>query len=226
MSDPLFREVDEAIRQDQLKALWDRYGMFALAGAFLIVATVGGIKGWQYWQAQRAAEMGSRFEGAVALMEEGKTEEAELALREIADGGPAGYRTLARFRLAAAKIKSGAAGEAVNDYDALAADSSIGDSLQDLARIRAATLRMDEADVDEMKNRLGGLADGASPWRHSARELLGLTAFRAGDMTEAARQFTAAAADAAAPPRLRQRAEMMLALINKPEEGAGAAPKS
>ncbi|MGE3627882.1 MAG: hypothetical protein AB7G34_16095, partial [Hyphomicrobiales bacterium] len=162
----------------------------------------------------------------VALMEEGKTEEAELALREIADGGPAGYRTLARFRLAAAKIKSGAAGEAVNDYDALAADSSIGDSLQDLARIRAATLRMDEADVDEMKNRLGGLADGASPWRHSARELLGLTAFRAGDMTEAARQFTAAAADAAAPPRLRQRAEMMLALINKPEEGAGAAPKS
>lgn len=226
MSDPLFREVDEAVRQDQLKALWDRYGVFMLAGAFLIVATVGGIKGWQYWQAQRAAEAGARFEGALALMDEGKADDADKALREIAGDGPAGYQVLARFRLAAAKVDSGVPAEAVAAYDDLAGDDSIGEGLRDLARIRAATLRMDEANLDEMKTRLEGLAGGAGPWRHSARELIGLAAFRAGDMTEAAKQFTAAASDAAAPPRLRQRAEMMLALINKPAGDSGSEPKS
>lgn len=226
MSDPLFREVDEAMRQDQLKALWDRYGIFILAGAFLIVATVGGLKGWQYWQVQRAADSGTRFEGALSLIDEGKSAEAEGALQEIANGGPAGYQTLARFRLAATSVKAGETTKAVADYDALAEDTSLGAGLRDLARVRAAALRVNEAGLDEMKTRLASMADGSGPWRHSARELLGLSAYRAGDMAEAGRQFTAAAADTAAPPRLKQRAEMMMALINKPADGVAAAPKS
>lgn len=225
MSDPLFREVDEAVRQDQIKALWDRYGIFVIAGALLIVATVGGIKGWQYWQAQRAAEAGARFEGAQALIAEGKTGDAEAALQKLADSGPSGYQTLSRFRLAAAKVDAGQTEQAVAAYDGLSADTSIESSLRQLAGIHAASLRVDAAELSEMKTRLGKIADGSGPWRHSARELLGLAAFRAGAMAEAEKYFTAAAGDSAAPPRLRQRAEMMLALVEKPADAASGAAK-
>mgnify|MGYP002624477123 CR=1 FL=1 len=54
--DSIFREVDEAIRQEQLKKLWDRYGLIVVAGAFAIVAGVGGYKGWNWWQAEQAKE--------------------------------------------------------------------------------------------------------------------------------------------------------------------------
>ena len=45
MSDrDFFREVDEAVRQDRYKELWDKYGVYALIAAGVIVAGVAGLK--------------------------------------------------------------------------------------------------------------------------------------------------------------------------------------
>jgi len=52
----LFDEVDEEVRREQLKKLWDRYSIFIIAGAILIVAAVGGWRGYQYLEAKKAAE--------------------------------------------------------------------------------------------------------------------------------------------------------------------------
>ncbi|MGH6832134.1 MAG: tetratricopeptide repeat protein, partial [Methyloceanibacter sp.] len=52
-----------------------------------------------------------------------------------------------------------------------------------------------------------------SAWRFSARELLGLSAYRLNNVHEAERQFSALLGDQGTPPNLRERADMMLALI-------------
>ena len=44
----LFDEVDEEVRRDQLKKLWDKYSLFIIALAILVVAGVGGWRGYQY----------------------------------------------------------------------------------------------------------------------------------------------------------------------------------
>ena len=44
----LFDEVDEDVRRDQLKKLWDQYSIYIIAGALLIIAAVGGWRGYQY----------------------------------------------------------------------------------------------------------------------------------------------------------------------------------
>lgn len=218
--DTIFREVDEAVRQDQLKKLWERYGVFVVAAALLIVVAVAGYKGWIYWRAQQASEAGARFSGALQLAEEGKAEEARAAFEALAASGPAGYRILARFQLAAAEAASGDKARAVAAYDELAADSSVEAILRDYARIRAAMLRVDDADMQEMQRRIGGLAVDNNPWRNAAHELLGLVAYRLGDEAAAETHFNSILSDAAASPGIRRRAEMMLALIVK----ADAAP--
>ncbi|MCG8562475.1 MAG: tetratricopeptide repeat protein [Hyphomicrobiales bacterium] len=224
MSDgDFFREVDEAVRQDRLKTLWDRYGIFVLAAAVLLVAGVAGYRGWEYWQAERSAESGARFMEALQLTEDGKTDEALKAYQEVLEDGTGGYALLARFRLAAAAAKSGDKAGAVAAYDALAKDGSAGKIFQGLAKIQAATLRVDQADMGEMKDRLDGLTDAANPWRHSARELLGLAAHRTGDNAEAQRHFTDIMRDPEAPPNLRRRAEIMLALVVKADAPAANA---
>ena len=38
----LFDEVDEDVRRDQLKKLWEKYSVVIIAGAILIIASVGG----------------------------------------------------------------------------------------------------------------------------------------------------------------------------------------
>lgn len=225
MSDDSFiREVDEAVRQEEMKRLWDRYGMIMLCGAVLIVALVAGYKGWGYWQEKQAAEAGARFVGALTLQEDGQSEDAMTAFKELASDGPAGYRVLSKFQLAAASVRGGKPADAVKIYDELAADSGVDTVLQGFATIQAAMLRVDEVNLDEIKQRVGSLAEGTGPWRHSAREILGLAAYRAGANSEAERLFSRALVDPGIPANMRRRAEMMLALIVKVDEPS--APKT
>ncbi len=217
----IFREVDEAIRHDQFKALWDKYGLLVLAGAFAIVAGVGGYKGWVYWTAQQASNAGARFVGGVTLLEDGKTSEAIEVFKSLADEGPSGYRKLAQFRLAAINAKDGNTGAAIKTYDALASDSATGSVQQGFATIQAAALRLDDASFDDMKKRLEALAAAGNPWRHSARELLGLSAFRTGNLNVAERYFNVMLGDQQTPDNMRRRAEMMLSLL---VQSTGAPP--
>jgi hypothetical protein len=211
--DSFLREVDEAVRQDQYKKLWDRYGVVALGAAALIVVGVAGYKGWSYWQEKRAQDAGARFTQALLMEDGADAAKAREMLTALAESGPEGYRVLARFQLAAAEAKAGDIDKAVADYDALAIDPGVDPILQGHATLQAAALLLDKADYAEMERRLKGLVDSNSAWRFSARELLGLSAYRLNNMREAERQFSALIGDQGTPPNLRERADMMLALI-------------
>ena len=207
------REVDEAVRQDQYRKLWDQYGIYALAAVLLVVAGVAGYKGWTYWREREAGEAGAKFSQALAMEDGPDAAKAKEMFASLAENGPKGYRILARFQLAAAEAKAGDTDKAVADYDALANDASVDDILRGHATLQAAALRLDKADYAEMEKRLKGLVDSNSAWSFSARELLGLSAYRTNDMREAEKQFSTLLADQATPPNLRERADMMLALI-------------
>jgi hypothetical protein len=214
MSDQdFFREVDEAVRQERYKQLWDKYGVYVLGAAALFVLSVAGYKGWAYWQDKQAADAGAKFTQALSMEEGADAAKAREMLAALAESGPEGYRVLARFQLAAAAAEAGETDKAVADFDALAKDPSVDPILQGRAALQAAALRLDKADYAEMEGRLRGLIESNSAWRYSARELLGLSAYRLNDMREAERQFSALVGDQGTPPNLRERADMMLALI-------------
>jgi hypothetical protein len=225
MSDrDFFREVDEAVRQDRYKELWDKYGLYALVAATLIVAGVAGFKAWTYWQERKSQEAGTEFSQALGALDGGDAAKANSALNDLAEKGPAGYRVLARFQIAAAEAHAGNTDKAVALYDALAADPMTDNILKGLATIQAATLRLDTADYAEMERRLNGLIEQGSPWRYSARELLGLSAYRLNKILDAEKQFSAIIADQGTPQNLRERADMMLALIvGKPQASSTTA---
>ena len=211
--DSFLREVDEAVRQERYKKLWDQYGVYALGLAALIVAGVAAYKGWAYWQERQAQAAGAKFSEALTMLDGADATRAKDVLALLAEEGPPGYRVLARFQLAAAEAKAGDIDKAVADYDALASDSSVDEILRGHATLQAAALRLDKADYAEMERRLKDLAEGNSAWRFSARELLGLSAYRLNDMREAEKQFSALVGDQGTPPNLRERADMMLRLI-------------
>jgi len=208
----LFDEVDEEVRRDQLKRLWDKYSIFIVAGALLIIAGVGGWRGYQYLEAKKAAEAGAAFDKAVELSEANKHSEAETAFNDLAAKAPSGYRMLARLR-AAAEVASHDPKAAAKLYDDIAADRSIGAEQQDLARIRAAGLLVDSAPYSEMLQRLESSTGPEATFRHTARELLALSAWHANDAAAARKWLDLIANDGETPPSLRSRAEAMQALL-------------
>lgn len=208
----LFDEVDEEVRREQLKKLWDKYSLYFIALMVLVVAAVGGWRGYQYLEAQKAAEAGATFEKAVELSEQGKHAQAETAFVDLAAKAPSGYRTLARLR-AAAEASARDPKAAAKMYDDIAADSSVGSEWRELAKIRAAGLVVDSASYADIQQRLESSAEPKSTFRHSARELLALSAWRNNDMTAARKWVDAIAEDGETPPGLRSRAEALQALL-------------
>ena len=208
----LFDEVDEEVRRDQLKKLWDQYSIYIIAGALLIIAAVGGWRGYQYLEAQKAAEAGAAFDAAIDLSEQNKHAEAEAAFDKLAATAPSGYRMLARLR-AAAEVASRDPQAGAKMYDEIAADRSIGTEQQELARIRAAGLLLDTESYPNMLQRLEPATTPEATFRHSARELLALSAWRANDTTAARQWLDMIANDGETPSAMRSRAEALQALL-------------
>jgi len=208
----LFDEVDEEVRRDQLKKLWDQYSIYIIAGALLIIAAVGGWRGYQYLEAKKAAEAGAAFDAALDLSEQKKHAEAEAAFEKLAATAPSGYRLLARLRAAAeTATRDPQAGAKI--YDDIASDRSVGSVEQDLARVRAAGLLLNTASYPSMLERLEPATKPDSTFRHTARELLALSAWRANDTAAARQWLDLIALDGETPQAMRSRAEALQALL-------------
>ncbi|MGB8575393.1 MAG: tetratricopeptide repeat protein [Pseudolabrys sp.] len=208
----IFHEVDEEVRREQLKRLWDRYSIYLIALAVLILAGIAGWRGYEYWVAKRAAAAGTAFEAAVTLNEQAKYAEAEAAFAKVAADAPEGYRVLARMRAAGALAQIKPA-DAIKAYDELAADTSLGTTWQDLAAVRAGMLLVDTASLADMRRRLDPLAEPTRSFRHTARELLALSAWRNHDLAAAKRYLDMIATDAESPIGARARADVLSGLI-------------
>lgn len=208
----LFDEVDEEVRRDQLKKLWDQYSIYIIVLAILIIAGVGGWRGYQYLEAKKAAEAGAAFDKAVELAEQNKHAEAEAAFTDLATKAPYGYRVLSRLR-AAAEVAARDKAAAAKMFDDIAADSSVGASERDVARIRSAQLLLETTTYPNMLQRLEPAAAAGGTFRHTARELLALSAWRANDATATRQWLDMIANDGDTPPGLRSRAEALQALL-------------
>jgi hypothetical protein len=218
MSD-VFREVDEDLRREQLKKVWQRYGNWIIAGAVLIVVIVGGYSVWQGIQNRQAAASGDRYNAALVTAET-DLEAARTELQRLADEGAGDYPTLARMREASVLAQSGDELAAAAAFDEVAADGGADASLRDVARIRAAMLLVDTTPLNEIRQRLEPLTGAEDAFRFVAREVLALSAIRAGDLQMARTWLLATLQDPAVPQTSWERAGQLLALVDGRERPA------
>ena len=211
MSD-IFQEVDEEVRREQLKKLWQRYGNYFIAACVLIIVGVGAWRGYEWWEAKKATESGNAFEHAISLAEAGKPQEAEAAFAKLGADGTASYRVLSRLREAAELARTDPKA-AVKAYDEIAADRGAGRVVQDVAALRAGFLSVDSATYSDLLARLEPLTGSDRPFRYSARELLALSAWKQGDVGAARRWTDMIITDPQTPAGARSRAEVLSELI-------------
>jgi hypothetical protein len=207
----IFNEVDEEVRREQLQKLWDQYSIYIVALAVLIVLMVAGWRGYEWWAAKKAAEAGAAFQAAIELSEQDKHAEAAAAFAKIAGEGAAGYRDLARLR-GAAELTQSDAKAALGAYEAIAADTRISTLLRDLATVRAGFILVDNGSFADVRQRLEPLTQPEGIFRNTARELLGLSALRAGDLAAARNWFGLVVNDPAASEATRRRIDRLMTL--------------
>jgi hypothetical protein len=201
-----FQEVDDAVRQDDLKLWWKRWGTWVVAGAVLAVVAVAGLVGWRQYDASRRAEASTAYSQALAKIDSDRAA-ARTELNKQADSAPEPYRSLAALTAAQLLDKPE---DQIAALQAVAA--RLPSELSDLALVIAGYRSVDIGKLDSLQGQLGALAQADRPFHASVNELQALAAERKGDLTRARELWTALLKDPGAPQGVQQRAQAMLTL--------------
>jgi hypothetical protein len=215
--DALIREINEDLREEQMMKLWSRFGGYIVGAAIAVVAIVAGYQGWKQYDISTRTNEGDSFYSATLLAESGNKDAAIQAFGQLSVDARSGYGTLAGFQQAALMADQGDIKGAAALYQTLAKANASDIAIGGLANVLGAMLEINAGDYDVagMTLRLEAISSDDHPYRHSARELLGLVAMNAGNTTQALETFKRLSEDAATPKGTRERANNLVQYLSR-----------
>ncbi len=209
------REVDDALREDEVMGMFRRYGKPVLAIVGLGLMSLAGYLWWENDQTAKAEERGEQMIVALDELEVGKTKEADAQLASLIDaaGGAGGSAIAAKLVRAGIALEDGRAKDAVKLYDEVASDTDAPQPYRDLAVVRGVAADFDNLAPDAVVTRLKPLAAPGNPWFGVAGELLGVAYLKQEKPELAGPLFAQIARDETLPDSLRGRARQMAGLL-------------
>nr|WP_272212176.1 tetratricopeptide repeat protein [Marinicella sp. W31]MDC2878087.1 tetratricopeptide repeat protein [Marinicella sp. W31] len=211
--DSFIREVNEELRSDRMKDAWRRFGRYLIALAVLLVVGTAGWRGYEYWQARQAAESGDVFLTALNQIEAGNLDAAEQTLARLETEGYGAYPVLAELRSATLLSEAGDTAAAVSAFSSIGKDRSVPEAIRDAAKLRAGWLLVDTGTYEQVSAEVEALANDGNPFRFSAREILGLSAYGHQDYSRAQEWFEEISNDPEAPRNVLNRAQILLEVM-------------
>jgi hypothetical protein len=211
--DVFVREVDEALRQDEMLGLFKRYAWTAA-----IVITIGllALAGYLWWDNERKqalGEVGERFTLALDKLDARNLPEADKELVGVVEKGSAGSAAAARLLRGGIALEQGKPAEASKLFAEVAADGDAPKPFRDLATIREVAAKFDTMPPQQVVDRLKPLAAPGNPWFGTAGELVGLAYMKQGRNDLAGPLFAAISRDNDTSDTLRRRTRQLAGLL-------------
>lgn len=210
--DVFLREVDEALRQDQMLGAMKRYGLIVGALATVLLLGLAGYLWWDNLREAESAEHSEKLTIALDRIEAGDLAGGTTALVPLT-AGSGGSAAAAKLMQASIALEQGKPVDAVKGFAAVAADTSAPQPFRDLAAIREIATQFDTIPPQQVVDRLKPIAVPGNPWFGSAGELVGMAYLKLGKNQLAGPLFAAISRDKTAPDSLRSRARQMAGLL-------------
>lgn len=203
------REVDDALREDQLRNLLLSRGRPILA---LVVGGLVGLGGWLWYNDHAASvrdQQSETFVTALDALEANRSQAAKQGMDPLAKSGNPGYRAAVQISDAAIAEQAGKADEAAKLFAAVSADAALPGPYRDLATVREVATNFDKLPPQTVIDRLKPLAVPGKPWFGSAGELVALAYLKQNKAEAAGALLASIAKDKAVPDTLRRRTRQL-----------------
>ncbi|WP_337658519.1 tetratricopeptide repeat protein [Sphingorhabdus sp. Alg231-15] len=203
------REVDDAVREDDLKNFGRRYG---IGIGVAVVVGLASLAGWIFYNNSLEEEAGVRSEEYVAAIDSVKRNNldgAATALKPIEEANQKGYKAASKMMQANIALEKQDPESAIAGYKAIVADTDLPQPFRDLALIRQTTAEFDSLKPQEIVDRLKPFAVPGNPWFGSAGEMVALSYLNLEQADLAGPLFAQLAKDDSVPPTIRSRALQM-----------------
>jgi hypothetical protein len=224
-NESFYREVDEELRRDRARTMWERYGKLAIAGVVLLLAAIAGAIYWNNQQQVQAGKQGEQLISAFDDISGANKGPATAKLDTLAKAGQPGYRAAALLTKADLAIEANNLPGAAALFRQVAADQSLDETYRNLALVRQTHVEFDTLQPQAVVDRLKPLAVAGNPWFGSAGEMVAISYLKLNKPQDAARIFAAMAKDKQVPDSVRSRAVQMAGSlgVDAIEEPAAAA---
>lgn len=203
--DGFLREVDEALREEQMVAAVKRWAKPVGAAIVLLLLALAGYMVWNNQRNAAAAQITEKVVLAMDKVDAGQLDAAAKDLEALKNQGSAGNRAVVAMTLAAIAVDQGKSDEAARRFEAIASDAAMPQTYRDLATIRAVTIKFDTMKGEDVVARLKVLAVPGNPFFGSAGELLGMAWLEMGKPELAGPLFAQIGNDKTVPESLRNR---------------------
>jgi len=211
--DVFLREVDDALRQDEMLGAFKTYGRRIGAAVALGLLIFAGVLWWNHYQTSQAGERGEQLTLALDNVDQGKLDPADKQLLGLSQGSAEGPKAAAQLLRAGIALQQGKRADAIKLYAAVSADTSAPQPFRDLAAIREVAANFDAMPPQQVIDRLKPLAVPGNPWFGSAGELVGMAYLKQNNPALAGPLFAAIARDKDAPQTLRNRVRQLAGLL-------------
>ncbi len=214
--DNFLREIAEDVKNDNLKKLWDKYGLFVVLFVAVVLAVAVSYESIKNWRNKGYEELSNAFAVAMSLETQGRYEESLSLLQQIVDKKGI-YSELARLQMANVRLAQGKTEEAAALLQNLVDDDDLMPELKDVAAVKLASYKLDNAPRAEVEALLQPLAGSNGKWSPIAKEMLALLELREGNVSAAQTLYREIADTPEIPDSLKVRARDMLSIISDPQ---------
>ncbi|QND38308.1 tetratricopeptide repeat protein [Rhizobium leguminosarum bv. viciae] len=218
--DSFIREVNEELRSDQMKGVWRRFGRYIIVVAILIVAGTAGKVLYDYWDDNRSSGTGDQFPGGDEACRREQERRGAGRARQAREGRPWRLSGAGTHAGRDGPVQKGDTAAAIAAFNEIGKDNGVPAAVRDAAKMRAGWLLIENGAYEQVSAAIEEMAVPGNAFRHSAREALGLAAYKAGNMAQARQWFQSIVDDTDSPRNVANRAHMMLDLIT----ASGKAP--
>jgi predicted negative regulator of RcsB-dependent stress response len=142
-------DLEEQEQIDEIKAWWKQYRAIVIGVVVAVAATVGGMRGWTYYQNKQGLEAGelyTQLQGAVGANEPKKVQDIAAVITDRY--ARTGYATFAALAAARAAFDSGDLAAAKTRLQWVV-DHARDAEARDIARLRIGAVLVDEKNYDE-----------------------------------------------------------------------------
>ena len=179
MTDAFIQEVTEDVKNDNLKAFWNKYGLYIV---LFVVISVSAAVGFETIRAWHQKQLQAKTEAYIsAMVQEGNYENSINALEKIASGNYGIYSQLARIQIADILFEQNKLDEALEMLETISDNDELSPRVRSLASLKLATYKIDTATPEELNKLLTPVANAENAWSPLAKDMLAMVAIKTGD---------------------------------------------
>ena len=213
-ADALIREVDEDVKNDHMKELWDKYGLYVIILVIVSLTLAVSFETIKAWKTQRDQAMTNSYLSTLELKNVGQLDKSLLLLQQISENGNGIYRDIAKLQTVNVLLEQGKTDEALSNLQQIVENEKINPTLKDAARLKLASLQFDNISTAELKAILAPLQEN-NEWAPYAKEFLAMAAIRDKNLSEARDIYNEIVAMPDLSDELRTRVKDMLSVLSE-----------